>query len=56
MWEDLGNRLCVPAQQVSTEEEIIWRYLFPLEHGLLNVKLEFLLACPETTAADFNKY
>lgn len=43
MWEGSGNRLCIPAQQVSTEKEIIRRYLFPLEHGLLNAKLAFLL-------------
>jgi len=54
MWEDFGNRLYVPARQVSTEK-IIWRHLFPLEHGLLNAKLAFLLGCPETIAADCNK-
>lgn len=43
MWEGSGYRLCIPAQQASTEKEIIRRYLFPLEHGLLNAKLAFLL-------------
>lgn len=56
MCEDFGNRLCIPAQQVCTEEEIIWRYLFPLEPSLLNAKLAFLLYCPETIAVDCNKY
>lgn len=23
IWEDFGNRFCIPAQQVSTEKEII---------------------------------
>lgn len=33
-------------------KEIIWRYLFPLEHGWLNTNLVFLLGCPEPIAAE----